>query len=71
MKKTRLQTLKFFKSSRDSWKRKHKEKQGTIKYLKIKVRDLSKSRGYWKTKAQYLEHELKKNNKIKKAMKKN
>jgi hypothetical protein len=68
--KIRLQTVNFFKSSRDKWKEKHKEKQSTIKYLKIKIRDLSKSRNYWKNKARYLDGELKKNEKIAKTTKK-
>jgi hypothetical protein len=66
----RLQTLNFFTTSRDKWKQKHKEKQSIIKYLKIKIRDLSKSRNYWKNKAQYLDGELKKNEKIAKTTKK-
>ena len=61
MKKTRLQTLMFFKSGRDNWKQKHKKKQAVIKYLKIKVRDLYNSRERWKSKAKELEQQLKKN----------
>ena len=61
--KTRLQELNFFKSSRDSWKQKHKEKQLIIKMLKVKIRDLVKSREFWKEKAKNLELELKKNKK--------
>ena len=64
MSKIRLDTLNFFKSSRDSWKQKHKEKQNIIRYLKIKIRDLSNSRNYWKEKAKSLELELKKNDKF-------
>jgi hypothetical protein len=60
--KTRLQTLNFFRLSRDAWKQKHKEKQQIIKYLKIKIRDLKLSREYWKMKAKEFEQELKKNN---------
>ena len=60
MSKIRLDTLNFLKSSRDSWKQKHKEKQKVIRYLKINIRDLSNSRDYWKEKVCFLEAEFKK-----------
>lgn len=63
MSKIRLQTFRFYNKSRDSWKKKHKEKQGIIKYLKVKIRDLQNSRDYWKEKAKKLDTELKKNKK--------
>ncbi len=64
MSEIRLQELKFFKSSRDSWKQKHREKQAVIKQLKIKIRDLIKSRNFWKEKAKKLELELKKQKEV-------
>lgn len=71
MAKIRLQTLKFYKSSRDAWKQKHKEKQKVVKSLKIKIRDLTKSRDNWKNRVRLLECELKKNEKSVAVTKKN
>jgi hypothetical protein len=42
--------LKFFKDSRDKWKRRALEKQKRIEQLEIKVRDLTNSRDTWKEK---------------------
>jgi hypothetical protein len=47
----RKQTLDFIKKSRDDWKEKNKENKKYVKYLKIKIRDLEKSREYWKDQA--------------------
>lgn len=42
--------LKFFKDSRDKWKRRTLKKQKRIEQLEIKVRDLTNSRDTWKKK---------------------
>ena len=47
----RKQTLDFIKKSRDDWKEKNKENKKYVKYLKIKIRDLEKSREYWRGQA--------------------
>ena len=47
----RKQTLDFIKKSRDEWKEKNKENKKYVKYLKIKIRDLEKSREFWKDQA--------------------
>jgi len=47
----RKQTLDFIKKSRDDWKDKTKESKKYIKYLKIKTRDLERSRELWRNQA--------------------
>lgn len=48
----------FFKKSRDQWKDRALEKQGRIKALMVKIRDLSDSREKWKQKAKELDQRL-------------
>ena len=48
----------FFKKSRDQWKHRALEKQGRIRSLMVKIRDLSNSREKWKQKAKELEQKL-------------
>lgn len=43
--------VNFFKSSRDKWKQKAATRHKEIRALKIKVRDLQKSRDNWKNKS--------------------
>ena len=45
---------RLFKKSRDIWKKRSFSKQARIKSLEIKVRDLSKSRERWKSRAKAL-----------------
>jgi hypothetical protein len=54
---TRLARL--FKKGRDNWKEKALEKQGLVRSLEIKVRDLSNSRANWKARALAAEKKLK------------
>lgn len=42
---------RLFKKSRDNWKENAAEKQKKLRYLEVKVRDLSISRDSWKAKA--------------------
>lgn len=42
---------RLFRAGRDNWKQKALEKQKKLRALEIKVRDLSASREYWKTRA--------------------
>lgn len=63
MSKIRLQTLNFYKESRDAWKEKHCEKQHYIRALKIRIRDLAASRDLWKQRTKELEDEIKKKRK--------
>jgi hypothetical protein len=59
----RKQTLDFIKKSRDDWKEKNKENKKYVKYLKIKIRDLEKSREFWRGQA----FALKENGNLKKT----
>ncbi len=43
--------VRYFEKSRDAWKARALQKQQQLRYLEIKVRDLSLSRDYWKKKA--------------------
>jgi hypothetical protein len=60
MANVRKQTLEFYINSRDSWKQKVADCKKVLKYYKIRVRDLEKSRSYWKMKALNLIEEKKK-----------
>jgi hypothetical protein len=42
---------RLFRAGRDNWKQRALEKQKKLRALEIKVRDLSASREYWKTRA--------------------
>jgi chromosome segregation ATPase len=42
----------FFHKSRDNWKRKYQELKATVKGLKNRIADLTKSREQWKLKAE-------------------
>jgi chromosome segregation ATPase len=42
----------FFRKSRDGWKRKYRDLKGTVKGLKNRIADLTKSREQWRTKAE-------------------
>jgi hypothetical protein len=46
---TRLARL--FQKGRDNWREKALEKQGKVRSLEIKIRDLSNSRENWKARA--------------------
>jgi len=48
----------LFRKSRDRWKERIIEKQKKIRYLEVKVRDLSKSRDKWKQEAKDLKQEI-------------
>ena len=48
----------FFRKSRDLWKSKYKELKGTLKQLKNRVADLTKSREQWKLKAEQANDQL-------------
>ena len=48
---------RFFKDSRDKWKLRAEKYQGTIRSLKVKVRDLKNSRDHWKIQARLAEEE--------------
>jgi len=52
---------RLFKKSRNIWKQRSLEKQARIKSLEIKVRDLSKSREQWKSRAKTAESKLSQN----------
>jgi chromosome segregation ATPase len=42
----------FFRKSRDGWKRKHRDLKATVKGLKNRIADLTKSREHWRTEAE-------------------
>ena len=42
----------FFRKSRDGWKRKYRDLKITVKGLKNRIADLTKSREQWRTKAE-------------------
>jgi Basic region leucine zipper len=42
----------FFRKSRDGWKRKYRDLKGTVKGLKNRVADLTRSRQRWRAKAE-------------------
>lgn len=44
--------MRFLEISRDGWKRKYKELKDSIKRLKNRVVDLTKSREQWRSKAE-------------------
>lgn len=44
--------MRFLEISRDGWKRKYKELKDSIKRLKNRVADLTKSREQWRSKAE-------------------
>jgi chromosome segregation ATPase len=50
--------IRFFRKSRDLWKCKSKELQGTLKQFKNRVADLTKSREQWKLKAEQANDQL-------------
>lgn len=52
--------VRYFKDSRDNWKKKALEKQKKLRLLEQKVRDLEKSREQWKYKAKESEKQVKK-----------
>ena len=47
-----------FLRSRDNWKERAIERQRKIRYLEVKVRDISASRDYWKKRAKEAESKL-------------
>ncbi len=51
--------VRYFKSSRDNWRKKAEEKQAKIRVLEQRVRDLEKSREQWKSKAKQSEERIK------------
>jgi chromosome segregation ATPase len=42
----------FFRKSRDGWKRKYRDLKGTVKGLKVRIADLTRSREQWRAKAE-------------------
>ena len=42
----------FFRKSRDGWKRKYRDLKGTVKGLKNRIVDITKSREQWRAKAE-------------------
>ena len=48
----------FFRKSRDLWKSKYQELQASIKQLKNRVADVTKSREQWKLKAEQTNNQL-------------
>ena len=48
----------FFRKSRDLWKSKYQELQASIKRLKNRVADVTKSRDQWKLKAEQSNNQL-------------
>jgi chromosome segregation ATPase len=42
----------FFRKSRDGWKRKYRDLKATVKGLKNRIADLTKSREQWRAKAE-------------------
>jgi hypothetical protein len=53
---------RLFRNGRDNWKERALEKQKKLRTLEIKVRDLSASRDYWKSRAKIAESNLLKQN---------
>ena len=51
--------VRYFKSSRDNWRKKAAEKQAKIRVLEQRVRDLERSREQWKSKAKQSEERVK------------
>ncbi len=51
--------VRYFKSSRDNWRKKAGEKQARIRVLEQRVRDLQESREKWKSKAKESEERIK------------
>ena len=51
--------VRYFKQSRDKWKKRAKERQKKVRALETKVRDLSRSRAHWKQTAKQAQRELK------------
>lgn len=49
---------RIFQISRDNWKERALEKQRKIRYLEVKVRDVTTSRDYWKDRAKEAESKL-------------
>lgn len=49
--------VKFFKKSRDAWKKKCRDAKRTVKRLKDRIRFLEQSKAQWKNRAQELEEE--------------
>ena len=50
--------IKFFKKSRDLWKKKYQEVKATVKYLQNRTRFLEKSKENLKDRVKELESEL-------------
>jgi predicted nuclease with TOPRIM domain len=48
----------FFRESRDGWKRKYRDLKGTVKGLKVRVADLTRSREQWRAKAEQASERL-------------
>jgi septal ring factor EnvC (AmiA/AmiB activator) len=48
----------FFRKSRDGWKRKYQDLQATVKGLKNRIADLTKSRQQWRLKAEEADQRL-------------
>jgi hypothetical protein len=49
---------RFFETSRDQWKAKHRKSKATGKRLKNRVRFLEKSKEHWKSRVEELEAEV-------------
>jgi hypothetical protein len=49
---------RFFKQSRDKWKRKFKGAKAKIKYFKVRARDLEESRDHWRETSKRQQNEL-------------
>ncbi|MFO1431630.1 MAG: hypothetical protein U1F76_16070 [Candidatus Competibacteraceae bacterium] len=47
--------VRYFEKSRDAWKARALQKQQQLRYLEIKIRDLSVSPDYWEKKAKEVE----------------
>jgi hypothetical protein len=48
----------FFRKSRDRWKKKYRELNGTVKRYKNRVADVTKSREQWRLKAETVNERL-------------
>lgn len=48
----------FFRKSRDGWKRKYRDLKATVKGLKNRIADLTKSREQWRAKAEQADQRL-------------
>ena len=48
----------FFRKSRDGWKRKYRDLKVTVKGLKNRIADLTKSREQWRTRAEQVGQRL-------------